>query len=224
MKRLKIHEYQMLTRVVDFGTKHVGEFPQFTAANEIVAALGSAVAKLSQQLSSQVLGQAQIRVSRQARISAREALRAQLERMDQTAQALNIDKFQLPSKRTDSALIAAGRAFAADAESLKGEFLQHGLRLEDLKAAVQELESAIQGQTQGRAIRSSAIREFERTMEDAQEQLQRLEALVVNTLQDNPAALASWEVARRIESTGHRKRTSPVPEDPPKAAPAAASG
>jgi chromosome segregation ATPase len=229
MKRTKINEYQMLTRVADFGMQHVSEFPQFTAAHEIVAGLGSAVAKLAQQMSSQVLGHAQIRVSRQARISGREALKVQLERMNQTAQALKIEKFQLPSKRTDSALIAAGRAFAADAESLKEELLQHGFKLEDLKTAVQEFESAIQAQTQGRAIRSSAIREFDRTMEEAQAQLQRLEALVVNTLQDNPAALASWEVARRVEFAAYRKRSSPVepvapvPDNVPKAAVVAAA-
>jgi hypothetical protein len=76
------------------------------------------------------------------------------------------------------------------------------------------------GQTRGRAIRSSAIREFDRTMEDAQEHLQRLEALVVNTLQENPAALASWEVARRVDPAGHRKRTPPGSENPPQPAPA----
>src|SRR5262249_43908602 len=100
---------------------------------------------------------------------------------------------------------------------LKNNFVEHGLKLEDLNAAVQNLESAIRAYAEGKAIRSGAIREFDKTLEEAEGYLQRLDVLVANTLQGNAAVMASWELARRVERAGSGKRNSshPKPQPPP---------
>jgi hypothetical protein len=61
--------------VADFAANNAGFFPKNTAAPQIVAALTSAVTKLSDEASTRVTAEAEIRTSRRARITARETLR-----------------------------------------------------------------------------------------------------------------------------------------------------
>lgn len=213
MKRTDMQDYQMLTKVVDFAANNVGLFPKTSAAPEIVAALGSAVRQLSDQARSQVSSQAALRVSRNARAAARDALRRRLALSDQVARALNSDKFRAPLKRGDQALIDSGHALTADAESLKKDFIKHGLPLEETAAAVEALERAILDYTAGKAMRASAIREFGKTMGEAMSYVKRLDVLVATTLLDNPTAVASWTVARSVNRSAGRKPavTPPVP-------------
>jgi hypothetical protein len=152
-----------------------------------------------------VSGEAAIRTSRNARTAARTALRTRLEQWERTARALNSDTFRAPLKRTDQALIDSGHAFVVDVEPLKNAFIMHGLPPDDMKAAVEALERAILDYTAAQAMRSAAIREFNKTMDDAMRYLRRLEALVANTLADNPTAMASWTVARSIHRAANRR-------------------
>ena len=118
MNRQNTQNYQMLTRVADFATNYVGLFPKTTAAPDILSALGAAVATLSDQASTRVSAEATIRTNCQTRIAARETLRTRLQRAEQTGRAVNSDKFRMPAKRTDQALINSRHAFAVDAEPL----------------------------------------------------------------------------------------------------------
>src|SRR5882672_2350987 len=52
MKRKKIRQYRMLTRVVDFGAKHVGLFPEHTIAGEVLAEIGTTVTQLTEYATS----------------------------------------------------------------------------------------------------------------------------------------------------------------------------
>src|SRR5436190_10609786 len=98
MNRKNTQDYQMLTRVVDFATSNVSLFPKTTTAPQIVAALTTAVTTLSNQAASRVSGEAEIRLSRRARIQARETLRMRVEQAEQTGRVLKSDQFRLPLK------------------------------------------------------------------------------------------------------------------------------
>jgi hypothetical protein len=58
-------------------------------------------------------------------------------------------------------------------------------------------------------------------MKEAMENLESLDALVANTLSDDPQAMASWTVARTVVRTGGRKAVA-KPPDPVPVLPAAA--
>jgi hypothetical protein len=154
-----------------------------------------------------------MRVGRNVRAAARDALKRQLALSEQVARALNSDKFRMPPKRGDQALIVAGKAFAVDAESLKKDFIKHGLPPDDMAAAVEALERAILDYTMGITQRASAIREFGKTMEEAMVYVKRLDVLVATTLADNPTVLASWTVVRSVSRPASRK-PKPAPPDP----------
>ena len=201
MNRRQIHMYQMLARVADFGATHAELFPKTTIAGELLAAIGSAVTKLSGHSSSQVSGNGAIRNSSGSRTAARKALKKRLEQIDQTARAMQIDKFWMPRKRAVQAIIDSGRAFARDAEPLRKQFIDHGLPetfIDDLNRAVHDLERAMLDQSVSRGSRASAIAGFNDTLNEALTLLQRFEALVSNTMPDNPEIMAAWNIARRV--------------------------
>src|SRR3990172_7966672 len=75
MNRRQIHTYQMLARVADFGATHAELFPKTTIVGELLAAIGSAVTKLSGHSSSQGSGNGAIRNSSGSRTAARKALK-----------------------------------------------------------------------------------------------------------------------------------------------------
>ena len=105
-----------------------------------------------------------------------------------------------------------------DADSLKKDFIRHGLAPDEVSTSVEDLERAILDYTNGKAMRLSAIREFGKTLDEANEHLQRLDALVANTLSDNPTPMASWNIARSVNRPVGRK-AAPKASDPPAATP-----
>ena len=217
MNRKNTQDYQMLTRVVDFVTNNVSLFPKTTAVPEILAALTTAVTTLADQATSRVAAETEIRTNRRSRFVARETLRTRIEQAEQTGRALKSDQFRLPSRRTDQAWINTGRAFAEAAEPLKKEFTQHGLPqfTEVMNAAVESLQDAILGHARGKAMYSRAVCGFDEAMKDAMDCLRSMDALVANTLGDNPAAMASWSVARTVTRTPARKRAEKPPDPAP---------
>src|SRR2546423_7317743 len=166
MNRINVQQYQMLTRVVDFGAQNVSLFPETTAAAEILKGLAFAVSRVSGQASLQVRSEAALRTSRSARGAAREALKTRLALSEQIALALKSDKFRAPRRKGDQGLIHAGHAFAAEGVSLTEEFAKYGLPQfsDSMNAAVQDLEDAILGYSNGNAMRSGAIRELGSSM------------------------------------------------------------
>jgi hypothetical protein len=206
----------MLARVVDFAASNVSLFPKTTAAPQILAALTSAVSTLADQAGLRVAAEAEIRTNRRARDTARETLITRITQAEQTGKALKSDTFRPPLKRTGQAWISTGRAFAQAAEPLKKEFAQHGLPqfTHVIDAAVESFEEAILARARGKALHSTAIREFDVAMKQAMDCLAGMDALVANTLSDNPAAMASWTVARTVVHIGSRKAV-PKPPAPP---------
>src|SRR4051812_13734949 len=146
MIRRKIYTQQMLARVVDFAATHVDLFPKDSIAGEVLATLSGHVSKLFTHASEQVSGDGQVRTSSVSRLDARNALEVQLQLIEQVAQALNLSNFFLPRRRSEAAFIAAGEAFARDAEPLKEQFIKQGLPpafIENLKTAVENLRRAM---------------------------------------------------------------------------------
>jgi hypothetical protein len=224
MKRSKINDHQMLTRLAAFSARYAGLFPEYTAAPQVVDALGAAVTRLSAHAASVVTGAEAVRAATNAREAARTALRQQLDLVDHTARALKLDKFKAKRPRTDQALLNLGCAFLAEAELHKAEFVQCGLKPEVLHSAIDALKKACNTLIEGKALRAGAIQEFEKTLVEAYAEADKLNALVQNTLRDHPTVIAAWDVARRIDRrTGRKSATSAPPSAPADANPAESS-
>ena len=88
---------------------------------------------------------------------------------------------------------------------MKKEFLQHGLALEAVSAAIEALEQAILSCANAKASRSAATERWAAALDEALGAVKRYDPLVAITLEDNPGAMASYAVARTIPRSGGRK-------------------
>ena len=96
-------------------------------------------------------------------------------------------------------MLPPGKAFAREAKPVKGIFIKQGLPshfIESLNAAVPDLQRAELDHTSSRGARSSSMAEFNDTL--TLRDLRRFDALVINTLGDNPGIMAVWNIARRV--------------------------
>src|SRR3989442_1920430 len=153
----------MLTRVVDFGAKRLGLFPERTVAGELLAQITAAVGKLPEYATWQVTGNESVRTSSRKRTAAREAVKTQMDAILQTARALKFQGFSIPKDPKEEDLINGARSFAQAVEPLKREFIQHALPpafVENLNAAIQDLEEALLKRAAGNPARQGASLEL----------------------------------------------------------------
>jgi hypothetical protein len=215
MNRKKILQYRMLTRVVDFGAKHVGLFPEHTIAGDVLAEIGSTVTQLTEYATSRVSSHTSILMSGQTRRQARLTVKRQMELTAQIGRALKLADFSIPRDPKEEDLISTARSFVERMEPLKTEFSQHGLPPEKLKTSIQVLEESLLGLANGQSTRSGAIREFSKLLDVALNLVERLDAIIENTLADDELVMAAWKVARQIDRPAHSAKPEPKPEPKP---------
>ncbi|MBI3401478.1 MAG: hypothetical protein HY048_08665 [Acidobacteria bacterium] len=215
--------YEMLVRVRDFGAEHADLFPAGSLGRKMFAATATAVAALGQHAATQVSGRGAAREASRSKAAARAALREALGAISRTARALALDtpgldnKFRLPFTYGGQALLNASRAFVQDARPLSAEFVAHGLPpafLKDLDTAIQRFEAAIREHAAGIGARIAARTAIDAAIAAGLTAIQRLDAIVVNRLRDDPATFAAWERARRVDQPPHARNGAP-PSVPP---------
>jgi len=199
--------YDMFTRVNRFGVAHATAFPPASVGAQLLAALRESLSRLSNEFAAQADGYGRARDATTNKVTARASLYAALFALNRTARALAIDrpglrgKFRLPSKDSDEALVAAGRTFAGDAQRWAPIFVAFGLRagfVDDLRAAIVRFEHAITERTASRRAHVTARAGIEATIANSFATVRRLDAVVVNVLVDDVAAIGAWRRARRI--------------------------
>jgi hypothetical protein len=151
--------------------------------------------------------------------AARDNLQDDLDAMSRTARAIGEvtpgleDKFRLPRGRAnDQELLAAARAFLADALPMKATFIEYGMPadfLEDLDDDIQAFVAAVELQESGKRDRATATAAIDDVISRGMQIVRRLDAIVYNILRDQPAKLAGWNRARHVERAPKRKRETP---------------
>ncbi len=147
---------ETIVRVRDFGSGHASDFAATSLANQIFTQFATALTKLDELATSQASGIGASREGTSTREDAREELRRRMEAISRTARAIAIDTpgleklFRVPRGENDQIMLAAARAFAADAVPFAAQFVAHELPatfIDDLKASIANLEAAISDQS-----------------------------------------------------------------------------
>ena len=222
MNRNDTQTYQMLTRVADFGTKNVSSFPKTSGAARLLDGLENGLKTMSEAGGIYVAAKTAMRNGRTAKEACRENLKSYLSRAAQLSRVLHTDKLQLPANATDQFLIDCGKGFLLEAESMKKDFVEHGLSAkfaEEVTAAIEDFEKTILDYGEARGRRSASYKKWQETLEETLDILGRFDFLVTNAFENDSAALASYAVARSIRRVGGRKA---VGTTPPAAEPAPA--
>ncbi len=132
--------------------------------------------------------------------------------------------FESPSKiKNDESLCAGARAYANAAAPFAGLFTEFGLPptfFVDMRAHADSLESfaALQNAGVGAGVDTNAA--IEETLREMDEVVASLDTVVRNKFRDDPAKLAAWESASRLERTPRSKPKEEDDDDEPPPPPA----
>jgi len=216
--------HETFVRVRDFGVAHAADFPANSLGHQEFTDLGTLATEINADAASEVSGHGDARQGTESRAQARAILRADLDAINGTARVLGQDvpgledKFRVPRNNNDKELLNAARAFKADAEPLKTQFIAHEMPadfLEELQADIDSLEAAISFQGSGVSGHVAAGAAIDDKMNRGLDKLRKLNVIVRNKYADNPAVLAEWTSASHIERAPRRSPTSVVPPPPP---------
>jgi hypothetical protein len=226
MKDTEVRSYEMLHRVDDFGSTHAASFPRDTLGSELFATVNATVGELDEHVTKQASGAGSAKQATTSRSEARDELRRDMEAISRTARSMAEeipgldDKFRLPrGNASDQILIATARAFAEDAVPLKAEFIRHEMNanfLDDLNADITAFEQAVNAQNMNVEKRVTATAAIENALENGIKAVRRLDAIVRNKFENDPATLAAWTSASHIERSPRRtpKTTKPPTQTP----------
>ncbi|HJQ24417.1 MAG TPA: hypothetical protein VKA60_10920 [Blastocatellia bacterium] len=215
--------FEMFTRVRDFGAAHAADYPAESLGGRMFAEIGSVIEALNAQTAAQTSGLAAARETTGSKAVARNALRGELEMITRTARAMAIDtpglddKFRLPRSNADQALLNAARAYHADAEPLKTEFIAHAMPedfLETLDELVGDFENQMTVGNRNAAAHIAASAAIDTEIERGMTVARRLDPIVRNKYHNNPGVLAAWMSARHIERAGRKGPKKPADAPP----------
>ena len=207
----------MLVRVRDFGESHAARFPESTLAKPLFAKVASAVTEL--QANDMTRESTARGGGTNTRDGAREALLQWIEAVFVTARAVALDtagledKFRrLAPKPKDQQVLTTARVYAKDAELFETAFVAHGLAKTfpaDFAGAIDCFDRALRDHDMGKDYNAASRASSEAAFEAGAAAVQKLNAIVINQLRDDPAAMARWYRDRRVKYPRGRSLDGP---------------
>jgi hypothetical protein len=209
----------MCVRVDVFGQDNAQLFPAGTRGAALFKTVHDCLTQAQTLAGQQDSGARTRQQNTQTKAVLRETLRAMIKRMSDTAIGMDFDSpglaamFRLP-RRTDAQLVSAARAFLLHGEPLKDEFIKNELpadSFDQLRQLLARFETATSEQARGSAQKVNATAGIAETLAQAVRAVKQLAPIVRNKLQNNPAALATWESASHVERAPKTKKPAPKP-------------
>lgn len=161
----------------------------------------------------------------EAREGARTKLRPMVTTAWDTYKTITLDHpdlkglFESPVKiKNDQALAAAAHRYADAAATVPALFAEYGLTadfFDDMRAQADSLQAQRGLQIAGVGTSSGANAALDKIQREADKVVERLNTLIRNTYRDDPAKLAEWEGASRVERAPHRKPDEDDENAPP---------
>lgn len=219
----EIRQAESLERVDVFGTERAAAFPATSQGGKKFAAIKSLLAELHEVGEAQAVADGAARSSAVVKRTARTSIVQKLRTLRNTAKALDgekpgtSDKFRLPPKNSDEMLINFARVAVTTATPLKSSFLQLEMPsnfLEDLSAAIDEFEEASNTQNISRSNRISATAGVKDALARGTKLKRDLDPIVRNKYAGDPASLAAWTSAARVQRPrqSSKKGETPAPK------------
>ena len=234
MKDLVRRRIEMFLSVQAYGRENAARFAASVFAGEQFAALDKALEDLETHTGAQAAGLSAARQGSFGKAAARDELMRDLEAVSRTARPMTannpglLQQFRVPHNQTDQEVLAAARAFVDAARPLKAEFVKRGMRedfIEDIEADAQALRDAITHKIESRDSHITATAAIDDLVEDGMVAVRELDAIMRNTLADEPAKLAGWLSASRVKRGARRaqgeEQQSASQDTPPHDSPAA---
>lgn len=215
MDTLDTKREEMFIRVRENRAQFAAAFAEGSYGAELFTQLDAVIEGLRAHAYEQSKGRSAVRESSGSKAATRDELRRRMEAVSRTARVMAYtvpgldDKFRMPGRIGDQALLTLARTFGNDALPLKAEFIKRGLDADfiaDLEEAAVAFDTAINLKAQGRGKHVAATAAIDGLVERGLRIVREMNALVRNVLADDTSALAAWESASRVERPTRRGR------------------
>ena len=199
---------QTATRMRDFGVAQSGNFSAESLGGKKFTELNTLITAIDEHGARQALSKASAQSSTEASRDLRISIRGKMKFIRNTAVSLEPEipgisnSFRMPVGNSDEILINSARAFVQAATPLKSHFISREMPenfLEDLTAAIEQLEASVSNHNQHRANRVAATASLKATLSRVMEIRRELDPIVRNKFRDDPATLAAWKSASHLE-------------------------
>jgi hypothetical protein len=218
------NHYDAFKRIADIRKQIGSHFAATSRATKQFDIITAEVAEMEKEGVAQLSGSTEYHGSSTSKQIAAKALRAQLVKIRETADAIAEtaglpdfdDQFTAPRSRSYTSLIITARENLAEATKHKALFLEFELEedfLDELEDAIDDLEKEGSDQNAGISEQVGATAALRAALERGIAARTQLLPIVRNKFANNPAILAQWESAARIERSRRKPKTKP--EDKP---------
>lgn len=215
---------QTATRMRDFGVAQSGNFSAESLGGQKFAELNALITAIDEHGAQQTLSKASAQGSTEANRSLRIYIRSKMKSVRNTAVSLEPEipgisnSFRMPVGNSDEVLINSARAFVQAATPLKSHFISREMPenfLEDLTAAIEQLEASVSNHNKHRANRVAATASLKATLSRVLEIRRELDPIVRNKFRNDPATLAAWESASHLERAPKKSVPAQAPASQP---------
>jgi hypothetical protein len=212
--------FEMFLRVKRFYTDEAASFASNAFVTSLFDEFDSLIADIQAHADAQASGRASSRQYTQSKAASREELLRDLAAVYRTAQSMSEDfpgveeKFRLDTELKDRELLTFARTVAAEALTLKAEFIKRGIRvdfLEDLAADTAAFEQALSNRTEQTHTHVGATASIDDLIDAGLKRVRQFDPIMRNLFEDNPAKFAAWLSASRVERAPRRTKPAPPP-------------
>ncbi|MBV9211817.1 MAG: hypothetical protein JOZ52_14345 [Acidobacteria bacterium] len=225
MNDMNRRRLERLGRVETYGTDNASSFPPDSKGGKAIASIRAIIAEIETLDASRNTGASKARQGTGIKRDKRRSLRARVSTICRTTKTIALDepefkdKFRLPGKSiSDQVLLSFARSIRAEAEPFKAKFIEYDMPADFLSSLDEELadfESAITQQNSGVGARASALSAIDAALDRAEDEIERLDTIIRNKFANDPAKLAAWEVAKRLERAPRGKSAVSKPPAAP---------
>ena len=207
--------HERLTRVQNCGVNLAPPLPADSPGGRALTAITNIIQEIEETDAERVTRRSDARQGTGQRKEARDQLYIQLRAIRDTARAIGVDhaevrdKFSLRGGRpNDQDLLATARSFHTEATPIKALFIEYGMAadfLETLNANITKLEQAEAQQNTGTGGSSAARTSISTLLKRAEQEMDKLDPIVRNKYANDPATIAAWKQAIRLERAPKKK-------------------
>lgn len=195
---------------------NASDFPEGSKGALALAELRAAIAEAQKQAVSRETSMSALQQATIGRRDAREAVRTSMRIISDTMRTVGLDHPEVKgifvfkgASVGDRTLLATAKSFAAKAQAFKALFAEYDLNADfftNFDAEINDLEKQLSNQTTGKGERISANAALENALRKGETALERLDTVARNKYRGDPAKLAAWASARRLERAARAKR------------------
>jgi hypothetical protein len=196
-------------RCISFGDARPADFTEETTRGKSLAKL-RALQKQIEELDAECATHDRTKMQgTSGKQDDREALTKMLAAVNKTADLVGLDHpevkdaFRRPKANSnDQTLLSTARSIASAFTIHKSKFAAYDMGEEfeeKLKARIDSFAQSMQRQVSGASAKASANALLDAAFHEADQELRRLDTLIRNKYDDDPATIAAWERAYRLE-------------------------